>query len=72
MRDVLEAHMARVAEEGASLAAAIAEADRGEVVDIEEIRAEDELYRVIVGVSTGTPGCDQGRRGVRSRCILRN
>ena len=51
MREVLEAHLIQVAEEDASLAAAIAEADRGEVVDIEEIHSEDELYRTQLGLA---------------------
>lgn len=51
MREVLEAHLTQVAEEDASLAAAIAEADRGEVIDMEEIHAEDQVFRAQLGLA---------------------
>ena len=51
MREVLEAHLAHLAEEDAILAAAIAEADRGEVVALDVIHAEDEVFRAQLGLA---------------------
>jgi len=51
MREVLEAHLTQVAAKDASLAAAIAEADRGEVIDMEEIHAEDQVFHAQLGLA---------------------
>ena len=51
MREALEAYLARLADADAALAAAIAEADRGEVVDVDAIHAEDAAFRARLRLS---------------------
>jgi predicted transcriptional regulator len=50
MLDALEAYLAQIAEEDAGLEAAIAEADRGEVIDAEAIHAEDRAFLASLGL----------------------
>lgn len=49
--EVLEAYLARIAEEDARIDEARTQIARGEVVDAEEIRAEDEALLARLGVS---------------------
>ena len=44
LRIALEAYLAQIGEEDARLATAIAQADRGEVVDAEQVHAENESF----------------------------
>jgi predicted transcriptional regulator len=49
--EALEAYLSQIAEDGARLEAAIAAADRGEVVDAEVAHAEDEAMLLARGVT---------------------
>ena len=51
MLEVLEAYLARIAEEDARIDEARAQIARGEVVDAEEIRVEDEALLARLGVT---------------------
>jgi predicted transcriptional regulator len=50
--EVLEAYLAQIAEDDARLEAAIAAADRGEIVDAEVVSAENEAYLRTRGVTS--------------------
>jgi predicted transcriptional regulator len=49
--EVLADYLAQIAEEDARLEAAMAAADRGDVVDAEVVRAEDEAYLLSRGMT---------------------
>jgi predicted transcriptional regulator len=50
MLEALEAYLAQITEEDAGLEAAIAEADRGEVIDASVIHAEDAAFLAGLGL----------------------
>jgi predicted transcriptional regulator len=51
MLEALESYLAQIAEDDAALQAAIAEADRGDVIDADVIHAEDAIFRARLGLA---------------------